>query len=177
MPFGGCFFSFAVRPWRWPWRCRLPGAPRHLEAVPGTRRQAVDQLLTILPVRPSYPVPEVALQVRDRGAAIMVDATQAAGRFPLHARDWGIDYLVVSAHKLYGPKGVGALISPVGDLRTQMSDLIWASEGTPNVPGIAGFGEACRLRRLEMAEDLFYNPGLATEVACHWVSETFAAVR
>lgn len=100
-----------------------------------------------------YPVPEVALQVRDRGAAIMVDATQAAGRFPLHARDWGIDYLVVSAHKLYGPKGVGALISPVGDLRTQMFDLIWASEGTPNVPGIAGFGEACRLRRLEMAED------------------------
>jgi len=100
-----------------------------------------------------YPVPEMARQVRDCGAAIMVDATQAAGRFSLHARDWEIDYLIVSAHKLYGPKGVGALISPVGNLRTQMSDLIWASEGTPNVPGIAGFGEACRLRRLEMAED------------------------
>lgn len=100
-----------------------------------------------------YPVPEAARHVRDRDAAIMVDATQAAGRIPLHARDWGIDYLIVSAHKLYGPKGVGALISPVGDLRTQISDLIWASEGTPNVPGIAGFGEACRLRRLEMAED------------------------
>ena len=100
-----------------------------------------------------YPVPEVAGQVRECGAAIMVDATQAAGRIPLHARNWGIDYLVVSAHKLYGPKGVGALISPVGNLRTQISDLIWASEGTPNVPGIAGFGEACRLRRLEMAVD------------------------
>lgn len=100
-----------------------------------------------------YPVSEVALQIREYGASIMVDATQAAGRIPLHARDWGIDYLVVSAHKLYGPKGVGALISPVGDLRTQISDLIWASEGTPNVSGIAGFGEACRLRRLEMAED------------------------
>ena len=100
-----------------------------------------------------YPVPEVALQVREFGAAIMVDATQAAGRIPLHACDWGIDYLVVSAHKLYGPKGIGALISPVGDLRTQISDLIWATEGTPNVPAIAGFGEACRLRRLEMAED------------------------
>ena len=100
-----------------------------------------------------YPVPEVALQTRECGAAIMVDATQAAGRIPLHAFDWGIDYLVVSAHKLYGPKGVGALISPVGDLRTQISNIIWASEGTPNVPGIAGFGEACRLRHLEMAED------------------------
>ena len=100
-----------------------------------------------------YPLPEVALQIRESGAATMVDATQAAGRIPLHARDWGIDYLVVSAHKLYGPKGVGALISPVGDLRDQIPDLIWASEGTPNVPGIAGFGEACRLRRLEMDED------------------------
>ena len=100
-----------------------------------------------------YPVPKVALQIRECSAAIMVDATQAAGRIPLHARDWEIDYLVVSAHKLYGPKGVGALISSVGDLRTQISDLIWASEGTPNVPGIAGFGEACRLRRLEMVED------------------------
>ena len=100
-----------------------------------------------------YPVPEVALQTRESGAAIMVDATQAAGRIPLHACKWGIDYLVVSAHKLYGPKGVGALICPVGDLRTQISNLIWASEGTPNVPGIAGFGEACRLRHLEMAED------------------------
>ena len=100
-----------------------------------------------------YPIPEVALQARDCGAAMMVDATQAAGRIPLHARDWGIDYLVVSSHKLYGPKGVGALISSVRELRTQVTDLIFASEGTPNVPGIAGFGEACRLRRLEMAVD------------------------
>ena len=106
-----------------------------------------------------YPLPEVALQLRESGAAILVDATQAAGRIPLHARDWEIDYLVVSAHKLYGPKGVGALICPFGDLRTQLSDLIWASEGTPNVPGIAGLGEACRLRRLEMADD---EPRIAT---------------
>lgn len=119
-----------------------------------------------------YPVPEVARQVCNRGAAIMVDATQAAGRFPLHARDWGIDYLVVSAHKLYGPKGVGALISPVGDLRTQMSDLIWASEGTPNVPGIAGFGEACRLRRLEMADD---EPRIAA-LRNHLQSELIASI-
>ncbi len=100
-----------------------------------------------------YPVPEVALQVRECGAAIMVDATQAAGRIPLHACHWGVDYLVLSAHKLYGPKGVGALVSSVRDVRTQILDLIWAAEGTPNVPGIAGFGEACRLRQLEMAED------------------------
>ena len=100
-----------------------------------------------------YPIGKAAFQIRERGATIMVDATQAAGRIPLHASDWGIDYLIVSSHKLYGPKGVGALISPVKHLRTQMSELIWASEGTPNVPGIAGFGEAVRLRQLEMTED------------------------
>ncbi len=100
-----------------------------------------------------YSVAEIALQIRRSGAKMMVDATQAAGKIPVHARDWEIDYLVVSAHKLYGPKGVGALISPVRDLWSQISDLVWASEGTPNVPGIAGFGEACRLRRIEMDED------------------------
>ena len=100
-----------------------------------------------------YPIAEAAIQIRECGASIMVDATQAAGRIPLHARDWGIDYLIISSHKLYGPKGVGALISPVRHLRTQMSELIWSSEGTPNVPGIAGFGEAARLRQLEMMED------------------------
>lgn len=100
-----------------------------------------------------YPIPEVALKIRESGASIMVDATQAAGRIPLHACQWGIDYMVISAHKLYGPKGVGALICPVENLRTQVSDQISAFEGTPNVPGIAGFSEACRLRHLEMAED------------------------
>ena len=100
-----------------------------------------------------YPVSEVALKIHESGASIMVDATQAAGRIPLHACQWGIDYMVISAHKLYGPKGIGALICPVENMRTQVSDLIWAFEGTPNVPGIAGFSEACRLRYLEMAED------------------------
>ncbi len=119
-----------------------------------------------------YPLPEVALQVRESGAAILVDATQAAGRIPLHARDWGVDYLVVSAHKLYGPKGVGALICPVGDVRGQLCDLIWASEGTPNVPGIAGLGEACRLRRLEMADD---EPRIAA-LRDHLQSELTASI-
>lgn len=99
------------------------------------------------------PVKDIVAHVHGYGAAILVDATQAAGRVPLSARDWDIEYLVVSAHKLYGPKGVGALVSPIPNLRSQISDHLCAYEGTPNVPGIAGFGEACRLRLSEMAAD------------------------
>ena len=128
-------------------------SPDSLQAAVDTSLDLVCLMAANNEVGTIYPVPDVARQVRECGAAIMVDATQAAGRIQLHAGRWGIDYLIVSAHKLYGPKGVGALITPVEDLRSQISDLIWASEGTPNVPGITGFGEACRIRHLEMAED------------------------
>ena len=98
-----------------------------------------------------YPISTIAAQAHSARAAVLVDATQAAGRLPLKAREWGIDYLAISAHKLYGPKGVGALIAP-GAAR-EAADSLFGYAGTPNVPGISGFGEACRLRCLEMGED------------------------
>jgi cysteine desulfurase len=100
-----------------------------------------------------YPIREVAALAHQSVAAILVDATQAAGRLQLCAHEWELDYLALSAHKLYGPKGVGALVSPNHEWRGETADLICGHEGTPNVPGIAGLGEACRLRRLEMEED------------------------
>lgn len=100
-----------------------------------------------------YPVPEVAAAAHRAGARVLIDATQAAGKVPLEASGWGTDYLVLSAHKLYGPKGVGALVTGA-EVRARPG---WGTRdvvvGTANVPGIAGFGEACRLRRLEMRED------------------------
>lgn len=93
-----------------------------------------------------------ANMARDAGAAIVVDASQAAGRVPIEAAGWGIDYLILSSHKLYGPKGVGALVGPrLGSARSPF--LLEVHAATPNTPAIAGFGEACRLRRLEMAFD------------------------
>ena len=98
------------------------------------------------------PIEAAAERTSAAGAAILVDATQAAGRIPLAAREWGIDYLVVSGHKLYGPKGVGALIGP--DLGLAPPPERYAfHDATPNVPGIAGLGEACRLCSVEMAND------------------------
>lgn len=102
------------------------------------------------------PVAEVAKLCRERGALFHVDATQSAGKEPLdvdfavqNGADGGCDLMTLSAHKLGGPKGVGALYIRRG---TRMRPLLrgGAQErgrraGTENVPGIVGFGEAARL--------------------------------
>lgn len=58
-----------------------------------------------------YPIEAIVRSAHAAGAEILVDATQAAGRERIAATEWGIDYLVFNAHKIYGPKGVGALIT------------------------------------------------------------------
>ncbi len=101
-----------------------------------------------------YPVEDIVETASRAGAQTLIDATQAAGRIPLEVSRWGITYLTLSAHKIYGPKGVGALVVPP-------TLQFWAThgsahrtgQGTPNVPGIVGLGKACQLRRLEMEED------------------------
>jgi cysteine desulfurase len=98
------------------------------------------------------PIEETGRLAKVMGSALLVDATQAAGRIELRAAEWGIDYLVLSAHKMYGPKGVGALISPeIAD--APPPDLYPFHAATPNVPGIVGLGEAARLRLAEMTDD------------------------
>jgi cysteine desulfurase len=94
-----------------------------------------------------YPIEAATALARQAGTAILVDATQAVGNVPLQAVDWGIDYLALSAHKIYGPKGSGALVAPFGRLR--IAELAVGHEGTPNTPAAAGFGEACRLAIIE----------------------------
>jgi cysteine desulfurase len=98
-----------------------------------------------------YPIEELARQAGIHGIPLLVDATQAAGHIPIDVQGWGITYLLTAAHKMYGPKGIAALIANT-DSNEKLRDLE-AGDGTPNVPAIAGFGEACRLRKLEMSAD------------------------
>lgn len=101
-----------------------------------------------------YPIEEVVRIASRAGVCTLIDATQAAGRIPIQVAAWGTTYLTMSAHKIYGPKGVGALVaSPEIDVRVSHSHTPGTGDGTPNVPGIAGFGEACRLRCVEMHLD------------------------
>ena len=95
------------------------------------------------------PIKEISKIVHDAGTILHSDITQAAGKIPLDIHDLGIDIATCSSHKMYGPKGVGALIAS-RDIRKNLTPLIHGGgqekglrSGTQNVPGIVGFGKAC----------------------------------
>lgn len=105
-----------------------------------------------------HPIPAIAQLARDRGVPLLVDATQAVGKIPVQVT--GIDLLACSAHKFYGPKGVGALyvrrkpelrLQPLLDGGGQEQGL---RSGTLNVPGIVGMGAAAVRAAEVMAEEM-----------------------
>lgn len=100
------------------------------------------------------PVAEVAALVHARGARIHCDAVQAAGKIAVDFAALGVDYLSVSAHKIAGPMGVGALIVrdgvPVGPRIVGGGQESGRRSGTENLPGIVGFGTAARLARANL---------------------------
>lgn len=103
------------------------------------------------------PTAAAAQIVKKHGGLLLVDASQAAGRIPVSFEDWDIDLLALTAHKMYGPKGVGVLVvRPNLHLRPLLyggAQQERLRPGTLNVPGIAGLGEAARLRRQEQVAD------------------------
>lgn len=104
-----------------------------------------------------YPLEALTAIAKSHGTRLLTDASQAVGRTPIEVDNWGMDFLVLSGHKLYGPKGVGALVfGPFGKIDpayTGGGQEGGLRPGTLNVPGIVGLGEACRLRRAEMTAD------------------------
>ena len=89
---------------------------------------------------------EISKITREKGAYLHTDAVQAVGRIPIDVQALGVDLLSISAHKLYGPKGIGALYVRKG---TRISPILWGGgqergkrSGTENVPGIVGLGKA-----------------------------------
>ena len=99
-----------------------------------------------------YPVQQVAKASHEHGATLLVDATQAVGRMALGDGDDIIDYVALSGHKIYGAKGVGALVAPRFD-RSQVYGLQGAHSPTPNVAGIVAMGRACEIMELEGAAE------------------------
>ncbi len=98
------------------------------------------------------PIREIAAIAKKNGILFFTDATQAVGKIPVHVVNDGIDLMALSAHKLYGPKGIGALYvrrkNPRVSLTAQMNGgnhERGMRSGTLNVPAIVGLGKACEL--------------------------------
>lgn len=113
-----------------------------------------------------HPIEEIGQLCRSYGVLFHTDATQAVGRIPVDVQRCAIDLLSLSAHKLYGPKGVGALYVRRKGPRTRCEPLFHGGghergfrSGTLNVPGIVGLGEAIELANATMPKE---QPRLAT---------------
>jgi cysteine desulfurase len=106
------------------------------------------------------PVKEISAIAHKHKALFFTDATQAVGKIPVNVIEDGIDLMAFSGHKMYGPKGVGALYVRRKNPRVKVTSQMDGGghergmrSGTLNVPGIVGLGKACELCHQEMAEE------------------------
>lgn len=106
------------------------------------------------------PIREIAAIAHKHGALFMTDGTQAVGKIPVDVQADGIDLMAFTAHKMYGPKGVGAMYVRRKNPRVKVTAQMDGGghergmrSGTLNVPGIVGLGKACELAKQEMAAD------------------------
>jgi cysteine desulfurase len=106
------------------------------------------------------PIQEIGRIAKEHGIFFASDGVQAVGKIPVDVQKDNIDLLAISAHKIYGPKGVGALYVRRRNPRVQLAAIIDGGghergmrSGTLNVPGIVGLGAACEIAQKEMAEE------------------------
>ncbi|RYZ84211.1 MAG: cysteine desulfurase [Proteobacteria bacterium] len=112
------------------------------------------------------PIREMAEIAHRNGALFLTDATQAIGKIPVDVSELGVDFLAFSAHKLYGPKGIGALyVSSKNSIKPKA--LVHGGgqqrnrrSGTLNVPGIVAMGKACEIAASELSENMLKSQEL-----------------
>jgi cysteine desulfurase len=144
----------------------LPVAPDGLIDLEGLRRAVTPKTILISIMYANneigviQPIEEIGKIAKEKKIVFHVDAVQALGKIPVDVQRDGIDLLSISAHKIHGPKGVGALYVRRKDPRVAIAAMIDGGghergmrSGTLNVPGIVGLGKACELCMKEMPEE------------------------
>jgi cysteine desulfurase len=112
------------------------------------------------------PIEEIGRLCRERGVIFHTDAAQSIGKMPIHVDKQNIDLMSIAGHKLYGPKGVGALYVRNKNPRLRLSALLDGGahergmrSGTLNVPGIVGLGKACAIAQQDMLKESCHLAG------------------
>jgi cysteine desulfurase len=128
---------------------------------------ANNEIGTVAPLR------EIGLIAREHGIIFHTDAAQYAGHLPLDVQALNIDLLSISAHKLYGPKGIGALYVRRENPCVDVAPVIYGGgheqgirSGTLNVPAIVGFGAAAELCQAELEEEAERLRGYCQKIFC-----------
>jgi cysteine desulfurase len=141
---------------------------KELEAVAGADQIMVSLMHTNNEIGAVNPIQELADLAHEFGALVHTDAVQSAGKLPIDVSQWNVDLLSVSAHKFYGPKGVGLLY--IRDGVHPYSLMIGGSQerdrrgGTLNVPGIVGLAEAFQQMANHRDELLIQIPNLKQQL-------------
>jgi cysteine desulfurase len=125
--------------------------------TPDRERRVVSILLAQNETGVLQPIADIARRLRGSGAIVHTDAAQAVGKIDVDVRALGVDLLSVAGHKLYAPKGVGALFvregTPLGPFLLGAGHERGLRPGTENVASIAGLGEACAIAREDLARE------------------------
>jgi len=121
------------------------------------------------------PIKEICKMAHGKNILMHTDAVQAIGKIPIDVKDFGVDLLSISSHKINGPKGIGALYVKNG---TKLDPLILGGgqenglrSGTENVPNIVGFGKACQLAKENMEQNVGHYRKLTTNLTSRILQE------
>jgi len=144
----------------------LPVDPDGLIDLEGLRRAITPKTILISIMHANneigviQPIEQIGKIAKEKKVLFHVDAAQSVGKIPADVEKFGVDLLSISAHKLYGPKGVGVLYVRRKDPRVELAPMIDGGgherglrSGTLNVPGIVGLAKACEICQKEMMEE------------------------